>query len=113
MTFVFAYLGTFSTPAGWPIRLMHVTEATFVIVALVCIFLAMRLRGTEAQLKRDIVAVVGGIGAGFGLIMPFELAPFFFNVRGEWMLATVVLILIYPIAITLFGLGFSKFMRGR
>jgi hypothetical protein len=34
------------------------------------------------------VAAAGGISASFGLIMPFELAPFFFGVGGEWMLAT-------------------------
>ena len=39
---------------------------------------------------------------GFGLIMPFELAPFFFGVRGEWMMATVGLILAYPVAVLLF-----------
>jgi hypothetical protein len=39
---------------------------------------------------------------GFGLIMPFELAPFFFGVRGEWMMATVGLILAYPVAVLFF-----------
>jgi tetratricopeptide (TPR) repeat protein len=112
MMFVFAYLGSVSTPPGWPFRLIYLTEATFVIAALVCAFLARRLRQTGAQFKRDAVAAVGGISAGFGLIMPFELAPFFFNARGEIMLGTVVLIPIYPIAVILFALGFSKFMKG-
>jgi tetratricopeptide (TPR) repeat protein len=112
MIFVFGYLGTLSTPPGWPIRLMHVTEASFVTVALVCLFLAIRLRSTGTQPKRDVVAAVGGISAGFGLIMPFELAPVFFNARGEWMMATILLIPVYPIAVILFSLGFSKLMRG-
>jgi hypothetical protein len=111
MMFVFGYLGTLSTPPGWPIRLIHSTEAAFVIVALVCVFLAARLRGTETQLGRDVVAVVGGVSAGFGLIMPFELAPFFFNARGEWMMATMGLILVYPIAAALFISLFRKLMN--
>jgi hypothetical protein len=110
MMFVFAYLGTLSTPPGWPIRLIHLTEAAFVLVALVCVFLATRLRGTEPQLKRDVVALVGGISASFGLIMPLELAPIFFGVHGEWMMATMGLILVYPIAAVLFIFLFRKFM---
>jgi hypothetical protein len=111
MMFVFGYLGTLSTPPGWPIRLIHSTEAAFIIAALICVFLATRLRSAEVQRGRDVVAVVGGISAGFGLIMPFELAPFFFNARGEWMMASMGLILVYPIAAALFILLFRKFMN--
>jgi tetratricopeptide (TPR) repeat protein len=111
MMFVFGYLGTFSAPPGWPVRLMHVTEASFVTIALVCLFLAIRLRGSGTEPKRDAVAAIGGISAGFGLIMPFELAPFFFNARGELMMATILLIPVYPIAVILFSLGLRRFMR--
>jgi hypothetical protein len=111
MMFLFAYLGTFNTPPGWPIRLMHATEAGFVVVAFACVLLAASLSRTGTQLKRDIVAVVGGISASLGLIMPFELAPFFFNARGEIMLGTVALILVYPLAALLFIFLFRKFMN--
>jgi tetratricopeptide (TPR) repeat protein len=112
MAFVFAYLGSLSRPPGWPIHLMYLTEAAFVIVALVCALLALRLRRVGTQLRRDMVAAAGGIGASFGLIMPVELAPFFFGVRGEWMLASIVLILVYPFAAALFIFLFWKFMKG-
>lgn len=111
MMFVFAYIGSLTTPPGWPVRLIYLTEAAFVIAALVCAFLATRWRGTGRQLKRDVVAVVGGASAGFGLIMPFELAPFFFNVSGEIMLGTIALILVYPIAVVLFVFLFHRFMN--
>jgi hypothetical protein len=63
----------------------------------------------ETQLTRGMVAAVGGVSASFGLIMPFELAPFFFDVHGEIMLATMV----YPIAAFLFISFFWKFMNAR
>ena len=88
MAFLFAYLGSLNRPPGWPIHLMYLTEAAFVSVTFVCIFLARRLRDTGTQPKRYMVAAAGGISASFGLIMPFELAPFFLGVGGEWMLAT-------------------------
>jgi len=59
------------------------------------------------------VAAVGGVSASFGLIMPFELAPFFFDVHGEIMLATIVLMLVYPIAAFLFISFFWKFKNAR
>jgi hypothetical protein len=77
MTILFAYFGSLCTPHGWPIRLMYVTEAAFVVVALACVFVALSLRRSAGtQLRRDVIAGVGGIAASFGLIMPFELAPF-------------------------------------
>ena len=33
MMFLFAYIGSLSSPPGWPIRLMHLTEAVFVATA--------------------------------------------------------------------------------
>jgi tetratricopeptide (TPR) repeat protein len=112
MAFVFAYLGSLNRPPGWPIHLMYLTEAAFVIVALVCALLARRVRRVGTQLWRDMVATAGGIGVSFGLIMPLELAPFFFGVRGEWMLASVLLILVYPFAAALFIFLFWKFVKG-
>jgi len=112
MAFLFAYLGSLNKPPGWPIHLMYLTEAAFVVVALVCALLARRLRRVGTQLQRDMVAAAGGISVSFGLIMPFELAPFFFGVHGEWMLATIGLILVYPLAAALFIFLFWKFVRG-
>jgi hypothetical protein len=43
--------------------------------------------------------------------MPFELAPFFFNARGEIMMATIALILVYPMAAVLFIFPLRKFMN--
>jgi tetratricopeptide (TPR) repeat protein len=111
MALVFAYLGRLNKPPGWPIHLMYLTEAAFVMVAFVCVLLAMRLRRIGTQPKRDMVAAAGGVSASFGLIMPFELAPFFFGARGEWMLATIVLNLVYPLAAALFIFLFWKFMK--
>src|SRR5882724_13335999 len=113
MTFLFAYLGNLGTPSGWPVHLMHATEAAFVIVAFVCALSALILRRHGTQLTRGMVAAVAGVSASFGLIMPFELAPFFFDVHGEIMLATIVLILVYPIAAFLFISFFWKFKNAR
>jgi hypothetical protein len=113
MMFLFAYLGTLNGNTGWPIRLMYATEAGFVIVTVVCIGLAVSLRRQGTQAKRDLVAAVGGISASFGLIMPFELAPVFFGARGEIMLATIALNLVYPVGIALFIFLFRKFMNKR
>ncbi len=68
---------------------MHLTEAAFLATAFVCFVLAVSWKGTRSQLKRDTVAAIGGIATGFGVIMPLELAPFFFGTRGEIMLATI------------------------
>ena len=110
MMFVFAYLGSLMTPPDWPVKLIYATEAAFVIVSLACIVLA--LKGIDTQSQRDMVATVGGISAGFGLVMPFELAPLFFHARGEIMLGTVVLILVYPFAVALFVFLFRILMKG-
>ena len=85
-------------------------EAAFITVTLVCVLLAVYLRRVGTQL-RDLVAAGGGVSASFGLIMPFELAPVFFSARGEIMLATIVLNVVYPIAAVLFIFLFRKFMN--
>jgi thiosulfate dehydrogenase (quinone) large subunit len=107
MTFLFAYLGTLSDRPGWPIHLMYSTEAVFVIVAFAC---AIVLKRIATQWVRDALAVVGGVSAGFGLIMPFELAPFFFRAPGEIMLVSIFLNLTYPVAAVLFILLYRNFM---
>jgi thiosulfate dehydrogenase [quinone] large subunit len=110
MMFVFAYAGSRETPSGWPVDLMYLTEAAFVIAAFICILLARALAGIVPY---ELFAVIGGIGAGFGLIMPFELAPFFFGARGEIMLGTIGLILVYPVAVVLFIFLFLKILKPR
>jgi len=113
MMFVFAYIAQSMglSHDQWPLRLIHATEAAFIIVTLVCMVLAARLRGTASQPKRDLVAFFGGVSASFGLIMPFELAPMFFGARGEIMMATMGLILFYPVAAILFVFLFAKSMK--
>lgn len=108
MTFLFAYLGSVSRSPGWPIHLMHLTEAGFVILTLGCIIAAICLPKVAASWIRDLISAVGGISASFGLIMPFELAPFFFGSGGEIMLASIVLNLVYPFA----AVGFIFLFRG-
>jgi tetratricopeptide (TPR) repeat protein len=114
MLFVFAYLAnSMGWPIHeWPLRLIYLTEAAFIIVAFVCVLLAARLRRTGTWPWHYAVAVAGGVSVGCGLIMPFEFAPIFFGVRGEWMMLTILLELVYPIAIGLSALWFSKFMEG-
>ena len=114
MMFVFAYIGTLTSPPGsndWPVTLMYVTEAALVLMAFVCLSITGIMR-RKAPIWRDVVAVVGGISAGVGLIMPFELAPFFFHAPGEIMLGTIVLILAYPVLVIPFILGLRKLMNG-
>lgn len=109
MMFVFGYLASLSEPPGWPIHLIHLVETAFVVAAFGCVLLATFLKG-GVRWQRDLVAFVGGVSASFGLIMPFELAPFFFDVHGEIMLGTIVLILVYPFAAALFIALFSSAM---
>jgi thiosulfate dehydrogenase (quinone) large subunit len=109
MMFLFAYLASLNEPHGWPIHLMHVAETAFVVTAFICVLLAAFLKG-RTRWQRDLVAFVGGVSTSFGLIMPFELAPFFFDVQGEIMLGTIVLILVYPFAAALFIFLFSSAM---
>jgi thiosulfate dehydrogenase [quinone] large subunit len=108
MMFVFASLANREASHDWPVQLMHQTEAAFVVVAFTCILLAKLL---SRVVPYELFAVIGGIAAGFGLIMPFELAPFFFGARGEIMLGTVALILVYPVAIGLFIFLFLKILK--
>jgi hypothetical protein len=107
MMFLFAYLGTLSDPPGWPVHLIYLTEAAFVIGALVC---ALVLKRIATQGIRDALAVVGGVCAAFGLIMPLELAPFFLHASGEIMLGTIALNLAYPVAAVLFIFLYRNFM---
>src|SRR4051794_10943612 len=112
MMFVFAFVGVATNSALLAMLLMYLTEAAFIAVAFICFRIAVRSRASGTQHPwRDGIAVAGGISASFGLIMPFELAPFFFGVRGEWMLATMGLILVYPIAALLFIAGLYKLMK--
>jgi thiosulfate dehydrogenase (quinone) large subunit len=106
MTFLFASLGSLNGSRDWPVHLMHQAEAGFVITAVGCVLIIILLNGTGrgAQWLRDGVAAIGGISTSFGLIMPFELAPFFFGSPGEIMLASIALNLLYPI--TAFALFF-------
>jgi hypothetical protein len=92
---------------------MYLTEAAFVTVTFICVLIGMISRSRGTQLWRDAAAVVGGVSASFGLIMPFELAPFFLGTRGEWMLATIGLNLVYPVAAVLFIFLFRKSFRAR
>jgi hypothetical protein len=116
MMFLFAEIGKSSEPSGWPVHLMHRTEAAFVVVALICITGAIVWkciggpRSTGAQVVRGVIAFVGGVSASFGLIMPFELAPFFFQSSGEIMLGTIVLNLAYLPVAGLFMVLFATLM---
>jgi hypothetical protein len=87
---------------------MHQTETALVVVALTCLVLSPFLKRAATCV---VVAVIGGISAGFGLIMPLELAPFFFGARGEIMLGTIALILVYPVAVALFIVLFLIIMK--
>ncbi|CCE09846.1 membrane hypothetical protein [Bradyrhizobium sp. STM 3843] len=109
MMFVFA---SGSQPHVWPVHTIHVTEVVFVASAFACLVAAMFLGTTPGpSLLKELVAVVGGIGASFGLIMPFELMPIFFNVQPGVMIGSTVLIPFYPIAALAFWALLRKAMR--
>jgi thiosulfate dehydrogenase (quinone) large subunit len=110
MMFVFAYLGTLTGSSGWPVRLMYFTELLLIICTIVCLVLAMQLQGEKTE-RAFAVAAAGGVSASFALIMPFELAPFFFGARGEIMMATLLLNLFYIPAAFLFFYMFKRGMR--
>jgi hypothetical protein len=105
MMFVFAALG--NNASGWPVDLIHQTEQAFIFAAFGSLILGVLLRGIAYQVS----ALVGGVSAGFALVMPFELYPFFFGGRGEVMLGSIVLILAYPVAVVIFVRLFLKILR--
>jgi hypothetical protein len=117
MMFLFAWIAQSREPPGWPVQLMHQAEALFVVVASICLMLAIVWRRfvvsktIGAQVIRGLIAVVGGVSASFGLIMPLELAPFFFHIGGEIMMATMVLILFYVPTAGLFIVLFALLMN--
>jgi hypothetical protein len=119
MMFLFAWIGQSREPTGWPVHLMHQVEVLFVVVASICLMLAIVWRcfvvskTIGAQVIRGLIAVVGGVSASFGLIMPLELAPFFFHIGGEIMMATMVLILFYVPTAGLFIVLFARLMKLR
>ncbi len=113
MMFLFAYLGQFNSPPGWPIQLMHRTEVAFIVAAVASVLLASVIRGQRAEFLKYVIALVGGVSASLGLIMPFELAPFFFDTRGEIMMLSIVLNLAYPLVAGLFFLLFLKIEQVR
>jgi hypothetical protein len=116
MMFLFGMIGQSGETRDWPVHLMHQTETAFVIVAFACLVLAVVWssigvsRSIGAAVMRGVIALVGGTSAAFGLIMPFELAPFFFHSSGEIMLGTIVLNLAYLPAAAIFMLIFSRLM---
>jgi thiosulfate dehydrogenase (quinone) large subunit len=101
MTILFAYIASLSGTKDWPVRLIYGTEAAFVATAIICFMLGLFL-GSSRPVVRDAVTIAGGIGAGFGLVMPFELAPLFFHVNGEIMMVSILLIFAYPLAVAFF-----------
>jgi thiosulfate dehydrogenase [quinone] large subunit len=109
MMFVFAALGSVAGNGEkvWPVQLMHLSEGALLGIAFVCLLIALFLNRLRVSLKVA-VALIGGVSAGIGSIMPFELAPFFFGSRGEIMMLTIGLNLVYPVAIGLFILVFMK-----
>lgn len=113
MMFLFAYIGsrTGSSHNEWPLSLIYATEGALIVLSIFCIFVAVRLRRSGPTPWRGVIAFIGGVSVSFGLIMPFELAPMFFGVGGEWMMATMLLILLYPFAAALFISLFWKFMN--
>lgn len=113
MSFLFAYLGTLSEPRGWPVELMHRMEIAFAAVAFACLILAIVFKGRGPSFWRGLIVFAGGVSTSFALIMPFELAPFFFDARGEWMMATILLNLVYLPAAALFIVMFLKSMKVR
>lgn len=107
MTLVFAYLSSISNPPGWPIHLMHITEAVFCVLAAFCSFVMLNRPAIFSRRAIEAIAVVGSIALAFALVMPFELAPFFFGARGEIMLATFVLGPIGYVALSVLFIGLS------
>ena len=116
MMFLFAWLGQRSGSSGWPIHLMHRTEIAFVVVALICMTLAIVCKpfwisnSVAAEVLRGVIAFAGGVSASLGLIMPFELAPFFFHSGGEIMMVTMALNLAYLPVAGLFMVLFASLM---
>jgi hypothetical protein len=60
--YVFASIGYGSDPQAWPVHLMHVTEAVFVVLAMACIVAAMFLSKMPGLSPlKQLASIVGGI----------------------------------------------------
>ncbi len=85
--------------AGWPQHFICGLEIAFVVVAFVAFYAASAIRNSGNGLRSLIISggvLVGAIAVSF----PILLAPIFFSVRGEWMMATIpAMIFVLPFAL--------------
>jgi hypothetical protein len=91
MTLFFAWIGDKSGSHDWPVGLIRVTEIGFIVAAAACVFVYLKSSWPHKETGRFMLRVLAATATSFALIMPIELAPFFFGVRGEVMLATFAL----------------------
>ncbi len=88
MILVFAYVASRFGLKDWPVEWMYAMEAFFVTSAIVCLLMLLRSRSRHKKSHLQLGILIGGICAAFAVVMPLELAPFFFHIGGEIMLAT-------------------------
>ena len=85
--------------AHWPIHLIYVLEAAFAVGCIVAFFAASAVGNSRGGL-RSLVAGAGVFVGAIAISFPIMLAPLFFSIRGEWMMATIpAMIFVFPIAI--------------
>lgn len=73
--------------AGWPVHMLYAIEVACLVLTVLFLVLARYARNNRGA--SEFSAVVAGVCAGIATTWPVLLAPLFFPVRGETMLATV------------------------
>jgi hypothetical protein len=85
--------------AGWPEHFIYALEFAFVGGWIVAFHAASAIDDRRSGLR----SLVSGLGVLIGAIaisFPILLAPLFFHVAGEWMMATIpAMIVVFPLAL--------------
>ena len=87
----------FATEAGgWPVHAIYVLEVLFVILTIFAFRVSRSRTGRDREMAAELCVLVGALA----LSVPIILAPMFFFVAGEWMMATLPgAIVIFPLAL--------------
>ena len=85
--------------AHWPAHFIFVLETAFAVGWIAAFFAASAIDNSRSGL-RSLVIGVGVLVGAIAISLPILLAPLFFSVAGEWMMATIpAMIFVFPLAL--------------
>ena len=85
--------------AGWPVHFIYVLESAFAAGFVAAFIAASAINNPGSGLKGFLI-VIGVLVGALAISFPIMLAPLFFSIRGEWMMATIpAMIVVFPAAL--------------